>query len=64
MDTMDTMGRHVIAELWDCDFDKLNDMPYIDRLFVDASIRAVSDVREVAFHKLSPQGGMGGGIFW
>ncbi|MGE0995541.1 adenosylmethionine decarboxylase, partial [Bacillus sp. GMa5/2] len=24
---MDTMGRHVIAELWDCDFDKLNDMP-------------------------------------
>ncbi|MBL3200484.1 S-adenosylmethionine decarboxylase proenzyme, partial [Klebsiella pneumoniae] len=24
MDTMDTMGRHVIAELWDCDFDKLN----------------------------------------
>ncbi len=26
MDTMDTMGRHVIAELWDCDFDKLNDM--------------------------------------
>lgn len=29
MDTMDTMGRHVIAELWDCDFDKLNDMPRI-----------------------------------
>ena len=27
MDTMDTMGRHVIAELWGCDFDKLNDMP-------------------------------------
>ena len=26
---MDTMGRHVIAELWGCDFDKLNDMPNI-----------------------------------
>ena len=39
MDTMDTMGRHVIAELWDCDFDKLNDMPYIEQLFVDAALR-------------------------
>lgn len=41
MDTMDTMGRHVIAELWDCDFDKLNDMPYIEQLFVDAALELV-----------------------
>lgn len=56
MDTMDTMGRHVIAELWDCDFDKLNDMPYIEQLFVDAALRAGAEVREVAFHKFAPQG--------
>ena len=40
------MGRHVIAELWDCDFDKLNDMPYIEQLFVDAALRAGAEVRE------------------
>ena len=56
MDTMDTMGRHVIAELWDCDFDKLNDMPYIEQLFVDAALKAGAEVREVAFHKFAPQG--------
>ncbi len=56
MDTMDTMGRHVIAELWDCDFDKLNDMPFVEQLFVDAALRAGAEVREVAFHKFAPQG--------
>lgn len=53
---MDTMGRHVIAELWDCDTDKLNDMEYIERLFVNAALEAGAEVREVAFHKFAPQG--------
>ncbi|UTR11351.1 MULTISPECIES: adenosylmethionine decarboxylase [Evansella] len=53
---MDTMGRHVIAELWDCDIDKLNDMEYIERLFVDAALEAGAEVREVAFHKFAPHG--------
>ena len=30
---MDTMGRHIIAELWDCNPEKLNDMEYVERLF-------------------------------
>lgn len=29
--TMETMGRHVISELWGCDFDKLNDMDFIEK---------------------------------
>ncbi|MGL4523407.1 MAG: adenosylmethionine decarboxylase [Bacilli bacterium] len=53
---MDTMGRHVIAELWGCDFDKLNDMNYIERTFVDAALKSGAEVREVAFHKFAPQG--------
>ena len=53
---MDTMGRHVIAELWGCDTDKLNDMKYIERLFVDAALEAGAEVREVAFHKFAPHG--------
>jgi S-adenosylmethionine decarboxylase len=54
MDT--TMGRHVIAELWGCDFEKLNDMDYIEKVFVDAALRSGAEVREVAFHKFAPQG--------
>lgn len=53
---MDTMGRHVIAELWECDTNKLNNMEYIERLFVNAALEAGAEVREVAFHKFAPQG--------
>ena len=53
---METMGRHVIAELWQCDFDKLNDMDFIEKTFVDAALKSGAEVREVAFHKFAPQG--------
>ncbi|GAE30130.1 adenosylmethionine decarboxylase [Alkalihalobacillus hemicellulosilyticus] len=53
---MDTMGRHVIAELWGCDEDKLNNMSYIEQVFVDAALKAGAEVREVAFHKFAPHG--------
>ncbi|WP_062047812.1 adenosylmethionine decarboxylase [Bacillus sp. JCM 19034] len=53
---MDTMGRHVIAELWGCDEEKLNNMNYIEQLFVDAALKAGAEVREVAFHKFAPHG--------
>ncbi len=53
---MDTMGRHVISELWECDINKLNDIDYIEKVFVDAALVAGAEVREVAFHKFAPQG--------
>ncbi|MBO8156446.1 MAG: S-adenosylmethionine decarboxylase proenzyme [Bacillaceae bacterium] len=53
---MDTVGRHVIAELWDCNADKLNDMAFIEQIFVNAALKAGAEVREVAFHKFAPQG--------
>ncbi|GER67025.1 S-adenosylmethionine decarboxylase proenzyme [Weizmannia acidilactici] len=53
---METMGRHVIEELWGCDADKLNDMDYIEQLFVDAALKSGAEIREVAFHKFAPQG--------
>ncbi|MBB5324522.1 S-adenosylmethionine decarboxylase [Anoxybacillus tepidamans] len=53
---MDTMGRHVISELWGCDFDKLNDMEFIEKTFVDAALKSGAEIREVAFHKFAPQG--------
>lgn len=53
---MDTMGRHVIAEMWDCDIDKLNDIQLIERVFVNAALKAGAEIREVAFHKFAPYG--------
>ncbi|MCP3762503.1 adenosylmethionine decarboxylase [Domibacillus sp. A3M-37] len=53
---METMGRHVISELWGCNFDKLNDMEVIERTFVDAALKSGAEIREVAFHKFAPQG--------
>ena len=53
---MDTMGRHVIAEMWDCDSEILNDMGKIEQIFVDAALKAGAEIREVAFHKFAPQG--------
>ncbi len=50
------MGRHVIAELWECNVDKLNDMGLIERVFVDAALKAGAEIREVAFHKFAPYG--------
>jgi len=53
---METMGRHVISELWGCDFEKLNDMDFIEKTFVNAALKSGAEVREVAFHKFAPQG--------
>ncbi|WP_409289722.1 adenosylmethionine decarboxylase [Peribacillus sp. SCS-37] len=53
---METMGRHVISELWGCDFEKLNNMEQIEQIFVDAALKSGAEVREVAFHKFAPQG--------
>jgi S-adenosylmethionine decarboxylase len=53
---METMGRHVISELWGCDFEKLNNMELIERIFVDAALKSGAEIREVAFHKFAPQG--------
>lgn len=50
------MGRHVISELWGCDFDKLNDMEKIEQIFADAALKSGAEIREVAFHKFAPQG--------
>lgn len=53
---MDTMGRHVIAELWGCNVEKLNNISFIEQVFVDAALKAGAEVREVAFHKFAPLG--------
>ena len=53
---MDTMGRHVLAELWECNINKLNDMGLIEHIFVDAALKAGAEIREVVFHQFAPHG--------
>ncbi|MGZ4106759.1 MAG: adenosylmethionine decarboxylase [Tumebacillaceae bacterium] len=53
---MDTMGRHVVAELWDCDGELLNDQHAVERIMVNAALESGAEVREVVFHKFSPHG--------
>ncbi|MGP4080695.1 adenosylmethionine decarboxylase [Pseudalkalibacillus sp. R45] len=53
---MDTVGRHLIMELWFCNNERLDDMTFIENVFVEAALKAGSEIREVSFHKFAPQG--------
>lgn len=53
---MDTMGRHVIAELWGCDQYLLNDLEQVERIMVNAALESGAEVREVTFHQFTPHG--------
>lgn len=53
---MDTMGRHVISELWDCDHELLNDQEQVERIMVNAALESGAELREVVFHKFTPHG--------
>ncbi len=53
---MKSMGRHILAEIYGCDFDILNNVKKIEKIMVDAALKAGAEVRECVFHKFSPQG--------
>jgi S-adenosylmethionine decarboxylase len=53
---MKNLGRHILAEIYDCDPNILNDRVLIEQILVKAALEAGAEVREVAFHKFSPQG--------
>lgn len=53
---MSALGRHVLAEIYGCDFDILNDIKKVEEIMVNAALEAGAEVREFVFHKFSPQG--------
>lgn len=53
---MYALGRHVLAELYDCPSKLLNDIKKVEDIMVKAALEAGAEVREVAFHQFSPQG--------
>ena len=50
------MGHHILSEMYGCEAGILNDRELIERLMVEAALEAGAEVREVVFHKFSPQG--------
>jgi len=53
---MNALGRHILAELYGCNPESLNDLKKVEKAMVSAALKAGAEVREVAFHKFSPQG--------
>ena len=53
---MRELGRHVLAEIYECEFEILNDIKKVEELMVKAALEAGAEVREFVFHKFSPQG--------
>ncbi len=53
---MQGLGRHILAEVYGCEFSILNDLEKIREIFVSAALSAGAEVRETAFHRFSPQG--------
>lgn len=53
---MKPLGRHILAEIYGCAFEVLNDIKKVEKIMVNAALEAGAEIREVAFHKFSPQG--------
>ncbi|HCF48883.1 MAG TPA: S-adenosylmethionine decarboxylase proenzyme [Syntrophomonas sp.] len=53
---MQSLGRHVLAEVYGCQFEVLNDIAQVEDIMINAALEAGAEVREVVFHKFSPQG--------
>lgn len=53
---MQGLGRHVLAEVYGCSFDILNNQDLVEKIMVNAALEAGAEVRECVFHKFSPQG--------
>ena len=53
---MNALGRHVLAEIFGCSFEVLNDVKKVEENMVNEALEAGAEVREYVFHKFSPQG--------
>ena len=53
---MQALGRHVIAELYGCDRDLINDHEFIEESMLRAAETAGAHVIRSVFHKFNPHG--------
>ncbi|AZR73817.1 S-adenosylmethionine decarboxylase proenzyme [Anoxybacter fermentans] len=50
------LGRHVLLEAYGCNVELLDNVKSVEKIMIDAALSAGAEIREVAFHKFSPQG--------
>jgi len=53
---LNTFGRHLLVEYYDCDEKVLDDLERIEELLVDAAKEAKATVVRSTFHRFAPQG--------
>ncbi|NMC62876.1 MAG: S-adenosylmethionine decarboxylase proenzyme [SAR324 cluster bacterium] len=53
---MEALGRHIIAELYDCDRDLINDHDFIEEIMLRAVEQSGATVIRPVFHKFNPHG--------
>jgi len=53
---MDTLGRHLIGELFDCDRQRIDDLEVVRTAMRRAAERVGATVMAEAFHRYQPQG--------
>ena len=53
---METIGRHLIAEYYGCDFNAINNVEYVRSHMCQAAIKIGATVLGEKFHQFSPQG--------
>lgn len=56
MRTLNTLGRHILVEYYNCDSDKMGDPKFIEQHMVEAAIRAKATVVTHDFHHFAPYG--------
>ena len=53
---MITRGKHIIVELSNCDVNIINNLTEVKNILIQAALYAHAEIKELAFHRFSPQG--------
>ena len=53
---MNALGRHLLLELFDCDFDAISSLETVKSALVEAAKRAHATIVDVVFHEFNPFG--------
>ncbi|MCA1056124.1 adenosylmethionine decarboxylase [Rossellomorea aquimaris] len=51
-----TFGRHIIVDLWGVDFDRLNDVAFLEKHMHEAAKASGATVLSVDYHRFDPHG--------
>jgi S-adenosylmethionine decarboxylase proenzyme len=53
---MEALGRHILAEFYECDTDAINDVRIVEEILLNAAKRANATVIGSSFHLFEPHG--------